>query len=244
MAENPRNLAFATPRRYRRDLSRLAGWGLAALGALTLAVYTVSSDIGEDRLILAIANIRGVPPPERLARAATPAPATTRDYAETIRELSGDRDQLLARLDSLERNFGDITGSISRLATPPSLAPVAPPAPPPVIAAPEAIPVPPGQGAEDPGAARTEFGIDLGRANTLEGLRQLWTATKGKHAAALEGLRPLVTMREITRANGGVELRLIAGPLPNASAAARLCASLAGMACHPTVFDGQRLALR
>ncbi len=243
MVENPRGSAFAPPRRHfgKRDLSRLAGWGLAALGALTLAVYTVSSNIGEDRLILAVAHIRGVPPPERLARAA--APPATREFAESIRELSSDRDQLLARLDSLERNVGDITGSISRAAAPPPL-PAVIPSPPPVISAPEAIPVPPGQGAEDPGAAKTEFGIDLGRANTLEGLRQLWTATKSKHATALEGLRPLVTMREITRANGGVELRLIAGPVPNASAAARLCASLAGMACHPTVFDGQRLALR
>jgi hypothetical protein len=41
-----------------------------------------------------------------------------------------------------------------------------------------------------------------------------------------------------------VELRLVAGPLPNAAAAARACAMLPGANCHPTVFEGQRLALR
>jgi hypothetical protein len=246
MVENTRGAAFVPSRRRSsaRDLSRLAGWGLAALGALTLATYAASSEIGEDRLILAVANIRGVQPPERLARA--PVPAATREFAESIRELSTDRDQLLARLDSLERNFGDLTGSITRAASPPNATPAAPPpALPPSIEAPEAIKGPSAAGAvsEDPPAARTEFGVDLGRANSLEGLRQLWTASKGKHGGALDGLRPVVAVREIARP-GGVELRLVVGPLPNASAAARLCAALPGVACHPTVYDGQRLALR
>jgi hypothetical protein len=43
-----------------------------------------------------------------------------------------------------------------------------------------------------------------------------------------------------------VELRLVVGPLANAATAARLCAALAnaGTTCQPTVFDGQRLAIR
>ena len=54
-----------TGRRFgMHDLSRLAGWGLATLAALTLATYAASFPIGEDRLILAVASIRGVPPPE------------------------------------------------------------------------------------------------------------------------------------------------------------------------------------
>ena len=71
MVENARGTAFTPPRRRfdMRDFSRLATWGLAALGALTIAAYAASSEIGEDRLILAVASIRGVPPPERLARA-------------------------------------------------------------------------------------------------------------------------------------------------------------------------------
>ena len=94
-------------------------------------------------------------------------------------------------------------------------------------------------------ATRTEFGVDLGGDRTVDALRTLWTALKaGKHGALLEGLRPVVAVRE--GGKSGVELRLVAGPLANAGAAARLCGSVAaaGLACQPTVFDGQRLAVR
>jgi len=61
----------------------------------------------------------------------------------------------------------------------------------------------------------------------------------------LEGLRPLIMVREGPKP-GAIELRLVAGPLANASIAARLCAafSAAGQTCQPAVFDGQRLALQ
>ena len=224
-----------------RELSRVAGWGLAAMGALTIAAYAASTNLGEDRLIMAVANFRGVPPPEQLAR--RQIDPQSRQFSEAIRELSGDRDQLMARLNNLERSVGDITSSIARAATPPP-APAAAPAPAPVISMPEATlaPAPIDEPAAGKGEGKPEFGVDLGRANSVEGLRQLWSAMKSRHGGALEGLRPVVTVREIARS--GVELRLVAGPLSNAAAAARLCAALAGATCHPTVFDGQRLALR
>jgi hypothetical protein len=146
---------------------------------------------------------------------------------------------------------------------PPTLAP-APPAsataPPPVVAAPAPPPVrPPPQApvanrappaiapdaaATGSTATRTEFGIDLGTAATVEGLRNLWTAIKGTQAPLLEGLRPIAAVRDGAKP-GTLELRLVAGPLANAAVAARLCAALAeaGLACSPAVFDGQRLAL-
>jgi hypothetical protein len=106
------------------------------------------------------------------------------------------------------------------------------------------VPVPQPQPADEAATTqKSEFGIDIGRANSLDGLRQIWTSLKAKHKSKLDDLRPIVTMRELAR-SGGVELRLVAGPLPNASAAARMCASLAGVACHPTVFDGQKLVVR
>ena len=95
-------------------------------------------------------------------------------------------------------------------------------------------------------ATRTEFGVDLGGDRTVDALRAMWTSLRtGKHGAVFEGLRPLVAVREGGK-SGGVELRLVVGPLANAVAAARLCGSLAaaGLACQPTVFDGQRLAVR
>ena len=92
---------------------------------------------------------------------------------------------------------------------------------------------------------KTEFGVDVGGDSSLDGLRALWSSIKGRHAALFDGLRPLVAVKDGGKP-GVVELRLVAGPLANAVAAARMCATLSagGIACQPTIFDGQRLALR
>ncbi len=94
-------------------------------------------------------------------------------------------------------------------------------------------------------ATRTEFAVDLGGEATMDGLRALWATIRGNHGAALQSLRPLVSVREGAKP-GTVELRLVAGPLANAGAAAKVCAGLQakGVPCQTTVFDGQRLALR
>jgi hypothetical protein len=95
------------------------------------------------------------------------------------------------------------------------------------------------------GATRTEFAVDLGSEATIEGLRALWSTLRGTHGATLGALRPLVSVRDGARP-GTTELRLIAGPLANAGAAAQACATLQakGVNCRTAVFDGQRLALR
>jgi hypothetical protein len=92
---------------------------------------------------------------------------------------------------------------------------------------------------------RTEFGVDLGGEKTVDGLRARWATLRGNHGQTLDGLRPLISVKEGQKA-GTVELRLVAGPLANAAAAARVCARLQtnGVPCIPTVFDGQRLSLR
>jgi hypothetical protein len=92
---------------------------------------------------------------------------------------------------------------------------------------------------------KTEFGLDLGTAPSTEALRAAWIAMLRRHGTLLQGLQPAVQTRERGRA-GAVELRLIAGPIANASAAARICAALtaAGGICAPTVFGGQQLAVR
>src|SRR5262245_60069934 len=94
-------------------------------------------------------------------------------------------------------------------------------------------------------ATKTEFAVDLGGDATFDGLRALWTSVRSSQPALLEGLRPVAAVREGSKP-GVLELRLVVGPLNNAGAAARLCASLtaAGLTCQPTVFDGQRFALR
>ena len=96
-----------------------------------------------------------------------------------------------------------------------------------------------------PAAAPKEFAIDLAAATNVNALRARWGTIKGAHPALLEGLRPLVSVRESARP-GFTEFHLVVGPIADAAAADRLCAALAAAraACRPSVFDGQRLDLR
>ena len=92
---------------------------------------------------------------------------------------------------------------------------------------------------------RTEFGVDVGGANSVGGLRALWRGLlKWRSNAALAGLQPIIVVKEGN--NGlGMQLRLVAGPLTDAAAAARICAAMTinDRRCETTVYDGQRLAL-
>jgi hypothetical protein len=92
---------------------------------------------------------------------------------------------------------------------------------------------------------RTEFGVDVGGANSIPGLRALWRGLlKSKTNAALTTLRPIIVIRE--NGNGlGMQLRLVAGPISDAAAAAKICATLtvSDRSCTTAVFEGQRLAL-
>jgi hypothetical protein len=93
---------------------------------------------------------------------------------------------------------------------------------------------------------RTEFGVDLGSANSVNGLRALWRGLlKSRSNALLTALRPIIVIKEST--NGlGMRLRLVAGPLNDAGAAARICAVLAEnkRPCETAIFDGQQLSLK
>jgi hypothetical protein len=93
---------------------------------------------------------------------------------------------------------------------------------------------------------RTEFGVDLGTANSVNGLRALWRGMlKSRSNALLTALRPIIVIKEGT--NGlGMQLRLVAGPLNDAGAAARICAVLTEnkRPCETAIFDGQRLSLQ
>jgi hypothetical protein len=92
---------------------------------------------------------------------------------------------------------------------------------------------------------RTEFGVDVGGANSVGGLRALWRGLlKSRSDAALATLRPIIVIKEGN--NGlGMQLRLVAGPFGDAAAAAKICAGLmeSERSCETAVFDGQRLAM-
>ena len=93
---------------------------------------------------------------------------------------------------------------------------------------------------------RTEFGVDLGSANSLSGLRALWRGLlKSRSNAPLTALRPIIVVKEGN--NGlGMQLRLVAGPLNDAGAAAKICAALTenNRSCETAIFDGQRLSIK
>jgi hypothetical protein len=263
-----------------RALWRLALWGSTATLALTLAVLAGFSEAGSRRLMAATP----APPSARTSD----SEAQTRRLAEMVHILAADRERLVGRIDTLERNLEDMTGSIKRqvagaletaaASPPPAALATVPPAPavaPPAIkeaalappaeasaaAAPAAAPVAteaqPAAGERDaanPADAtvgpplelvpiRAEYGVDVGGAVSFDGLRVLWASTKENHAVLLDGLYPVVAVRESAKTKTP-ELRLIAGPLTSTEAALRICAKLSAARryCQPVAFEGQRLA--
>jgi len=89
---------------------------------------------------------------------------------------------------------------------------------------------------------RTQFGLDLGGASSMTGLRALWSGVRKAHPSQFAALRPVLAIRPSK--NGlGLQVHVVAGPIPDAAAAARLCAILAAddRDCETALFDGQRL---
>jgi hypothetical protein len=198
------------------------------------------------------------------------ADPATRQLVQTVRGLAADRDQLMTRLATLEHNLDDVTGSVARQieaakastasaswpndqppvpATPGTIASVVapvvpapaglaspPPSSSPIIAAADATPL---------AALPSEYGVDIGSALSIQALHARWAGIRSAHPQLFEGLKPVVTLKEIPRSKR-VELRLMVGPFPSAEAAGQLCASLVAfrLPCQPTSFDGQHLALQ
>jgi hypothetical protein len=96
--------------------------------------------------------------------------------------------------------------------------------------------------AEPPSSAKIEFGVDLGAASSMEALRMHWAAVKANYGPLLAGLHPLVS--EHPKQPSGAIYRLVAGPLPSAAEAAKLCARfpVTRTGCRPAKFDGAELA--
>jgi hypothetical protein len=101
------------------------------------------------------------------------------------------------------------------------------------------------QSISQPAVQRTEFAVDVGGANSVGGLRALWRGLlKSRSNAPLAALHPIIVVKE-SRTGLGMQLRLVAGPLGDAAAAAKICAAMLEnqRSCETTVFDGQRLAM-
>ena len=102
------------------------------------------------------------------------------------------------------------------------------------------------QSISQPAVQRTEFAVDIGGANSIGGLRALWRGLlKSRSNAALAALQPIIVIKE-SNSGLGMQLRLVAGPLTDAAAAAKICATMVEneRPCATTVYDGQHLAMK
>jgi hypothetical protein len=91
-----------------------------------------------------------------------------------------------------------------------------------------------------PVPAKPEFGIALAGATSVEITRMQWAAVKANFGPLLAGLHPRA-MHEPR--NGAAHYRLVVGPLPTHTAAAKLCARMiaAHAICNPVKFLGEPL---
>ena len=256
--ERPQAKAPA-PAASQHEIARLDN-ALRALAAerdrLAARVEHLEQSLGD--ITASIKDQRQSSPSSALPAAPTSAPAETSSGADSspVSEKMADRSPV--DTDSSAPRSAPAAAAQTRAAVQPAqpsgpdnpmdifrpYAAVQPPVPPPApTIAPMQIHAAPRK--SDSTTTRTEFAIDLGAEKTMDGLRALWASVRGNHGAALDGLRPLVSIRDGDK-SGSTELHLIAGPLVNAGAAARICAGLQakGVTCQTTVFDGQRLAAR
>jgi hypothetical protein len=167
--------------------------------------------------------------------------------SEEIARLSADRDKLIARLELLERQVGAktvaatilshpevpaITGSVGRVTT----------TTPPGSGATSAPLLSESHGIQDGPVRRIVFGIDLGSASSVDRLRDRWTAMSDLFGPILAKLEPRVVFGH--NKDGAVELRLLAGPFPNAELAVKACSEMQRQpgTCEPRAFDGEPLS--
>jgi hypothetical protein len=95
---------------------RQAGWGLAAIAALAVAVLSGRDDTAVQRLTAILSSLNVLPaqtPPHQFD-----AESASRQLAQAVHGLAEDRDRLATRLTALqrdiERDMEDVTGSIKK----------------------------------------------------------------------------------------------------------------------------------
>jgi hypothetical protein len=235
-----------------QGLWRLAAWGATAACALLIAVMTTRGEVGARRAVIVLSSLGGnsLPLQRSDQLAVLPvrpfdAQSETRRLSEAVRGLAAQSDELRSRVAVVEHTVDDVTGSITDMSAAkaanrglilPPWPDQRPPAPP--TAADVAAVLSPFT------PMPTEYGVDIGSALSIPTLRARWVGIRTAHPELFDGLRPVVTLKQLSRSNR-VELRLVAGPLGSADVATQLCAYLAPyrLYCRPTIFSGQHLAL-
>jgi hypothetical protein len=201
-------------------------WGFFTFASIAAAVAVCFTPGADKRFTAAMSS------------PSTPAlPMTAR--LEPVLPMNAPDEALVSRLQVLEDQIGNLTGSIPQI--PPEKTQTAAPAGiTPVASDPKPVHTTSLATAEPEAAlTRTSFGIDLGSEASFGWLRTRWDNLR-KQYPELGRLSPRISARD---KNGKIELRLIAGPFENAADAAKACASLLskGTLCDGGLFDGQRL---
>jgi hypothetical protein len=108
-----------------QQLRRQALWGCAAAAALLLAVFASRTEIGSQRAAIVLTSLNLASSAslgtDQVSAAANQSAAqaletngAARQLVQAVRTLSQDRDRIMTRLDAVEHNLDDITGSITR----------------------------------------------------------------------------------------------------------------------------------
>ncbi len=174
------------------------------------------------------------PPPTIAAApttAAPPAPMQEQPPRETAAAPAQAQPRNEAIAEPAARHETDETAAIAHPAEPAAPAPEAAPSH-------VEVPMPPVRMAALP--PKPEFGIALAGATSVALLHMQWAALEANFAPLLGALKPHVLReRRGTRAH----YRLVVGPLPTYTAAAKLCARLirARAVCHPVKMAGEPL---
>lgn len=127
----------------RRTLWRIASWGVAAVGAVVLAVAANQSSMGWRRDQVAAADLSRQA--QQIASLAKESQNETTRLASAIDTLNNDRDRLFARVTVVEQGLDSVTGAINKQsAAANSAVSASPPKPmPPASAMPSMISAPP-----------------------------------------------------------------------------------------------------
>jgi hypothetical protein len=249
--ETPPRKTAAAPKTFTllRKLRSYSVWSMGTAAAVALAILAGRSQVGAERFYAMFH-----PSHAQQSGAKFDAETVTRQLADALRVLASNDEQTRGRVAAIEHDLDDVTGSIRQVAaaneakrtddgptvsataslTASSAAPIDTPPPPPEFSQSEtakpAAPPPP------------QYGVDIGSGLSLQALRARWQTLRMTHAALLEGMQPIVTVRETPR--GKIELRLVVGPMAQPGAASQLCQALTmfGMFCQTAVYDGQHLA--
>jgi hypothetical protein len=105
--------SVVVPKRYTMaNLWRQAGWGLAAVAAVFVAVLSSRDELAMQRASALLVSLNVLPAPP--SQHQFDAESAARQLAQAVRGLVNDRDRLATRLATLERDMEDMTGSVKK----------------------------------------------------------------------------------------------------------------------------------